>query len=62
MILGWRKLLAWLLVCGFVMVASLGYRYEIPDNNADLIKWVTGFFFGSNAAVHGLKGFFSRKG
>jgi len=45
--LGWRKLLAWFLV--YVLVGLATWRgLPIDDNAADLIKWVTGFFFGAN--------------
>lgn len=55
MILGWRKLGAWFLV--FALVAALSWKgIEIKAINADLIKWVTGFFFGANA----LKALFER--
>ena len=45
--LGWRKLAAWFLVYALVAYTS-HYQIEIASNNADLIKWVTGFFFGAN--------------
>jgi hypothetical protein len=47
--LGWRKLGAWFLVFGFVFYMSAIAKMEIPQVNAELIKWVTGFFFGANA-------------
>lgn len=55
--LGWRKLSAWGLVfslAAFVsikLVASCGVT-DIPPNVVDLVKWVTGFFFGANAVEH----------
>ena len=47
--LGWRKLAAWFLVYVFVVVATLVVKMAIPPENGELIKWVTGFFFGANA-------------
>ena len=48
MFLGWRKLAAWFLV--FALAAAMSWKgLEIKAINADLIKWVTGFFFGANA-------------
>lgn len=50
-VMGWRKLGAWALVfalCAYVTFAKL----DVPDNAVDMIKWVTAFFFGSNAFVH----------
>lgn len=48
--MGWRKLSAWFAVFAFVAAFSFFAKAnEIPPNNADLIKWVTGFFFGANA-------------
>jgi hypothetical protein len=47
--LGWRKLSAWLLVYLLVLYMSAFAKFEIPTNNMELIKWVTGFFFGANA-------------
>ena len=52
--LGWRKLGAWFLVYAFVVSTTFlvktgaGLPAEIPQANADLIMWVTGFFFGTN--------------
>jgi hypothetical protein len=46
--LGWRKLGAWLLVFAFAAVATFVGK-EIPARNADLVQWVTLFFFGANA-------------
>jgi len=51
--IGWRKLSAWLLVYTMATVATF-MDIAIPDNNVDLIKWVTGFFFGTNALIHGV--------
>ena len=53
--LGWRKLGAWALVFLFVAYMSAVVKTEIPANNGDLIKWVTAFFFGANALVHGAR-------
>jgi hypothetical protein len=50
--LGWRKLGAWLLVFIFVVYMSAFVKLEIPKNNMELVMWVTGFFFGTNAVVH----------
>lgn len=55
--LGWRKLSAWLLVFGLSAVVSLklvagGAVTDVPPNAVDLVKWVTGFFFGANAVEH----------
>ena len=50
--LGWRKLMAWFLVYLFVLYMSAFVQLEVPDNNMEMIKWVTGFFFGANALVH----------
>ena len=49
--IGWRKLAAWAAVYALVAVATLAYTVprEIPETNAEVIKWVTGFFFGTNA-------------
>lgn len=47
--LGWRKLGAWFLVYAFVVAATFYAKNAIPQSNADLIMWVTGFFFGANA-------------
>lgn len=56
-ILGWRKLGAWFLVFAlgaYVSIDVVGHNNgaDIPDNVLELIKWVTGFFFGANAIVH----------
>lgn len=55
--LGWRKLSAWLLVfalCSTVAIKSVfaGAAIDIPPGVIDLIKWVTGFFFGANIVEH----------
>lgn len=50
--LGWRKLGAWALVYAFVVAATLIFKTTIGDNSVELIKWVTAFFFGSNALEH----------
>jgi hypothetical protein len=55
--LGWRKLSAWLLVfalCAVVAIKSVfaGASIDIPPGVIDLIKWVTGFFFGANVVEH----------
>ena len=50
--LGWRKLGAWALIYVFVVVASLGFKYTIPTENGELIKWCTLFFFSANALEH----------
>lgn len=47
--LGWRKLGAWFLVFMLVAYMSAIAKTDIPMNNMELIKWVTGFFFGANA-------------
>lgn len=47
--LGWRKLSAWFLVYGFAVVATLVVKTEIQTNNMEMVKWVTGIFFGANA-------------
>ena len=57
MALGWRKLSAWLLVfalCAVVAIKSVfaGAAIDIPAGVIDLIKWVTGFFFGANIVEH----------
>lgn len=55
--LNWRKLAAWGLVfslSAFVaikLVISCGAS-DIPNNVVELVKWVTGFFFGANAVEH----------
>ena len=49
--LGWRKLSAWFLVYAFVVAATVFSR-EIGDNSVELVKYVTGFFFASNALEH----------
>lgn len=55
-ILGWRKLSAWTLVFGLCAYATIAVieagGTDIPDNVLAAIKWVTGFFFGANAAIH----------
>jgi len=51
---GYRKVLVWLLVFGFVVVATRS-GLEVPTNNADLVKWVTGLFFAANAAKPALQ-------
>ena len=49
--IGWRKLSAWLLV--FILVAfATAQQLEITDNGVEILKWVTGFFFGANALEH----------
>ena len=46
--LGWRKLTAWGLVfAGTYALLFLGK--DMTPITADVIKWVTGFFFGANA-------------
>ena len=50
--LGWRKLAAWGLVYLFVFYMSAIVKSEIPSTNAELVKWVTGFFFGANVLEH----------
>ena len=40
------------MVYAFVVAASLGFKYAIPEGNAELVKWVTAFFFGANALEH----------
>lgn len=56
-VLGWRKLSAWFLVFAlgaYVSIDVVGHNggNDIPNNVLELIKWVTGFFFGANAIVH----------
>jgi hypothetical protein len=51
--LGWRKLTAWALVfalCAAVSIKAvwMGAAQDIPPTVADVIKWVTAFFFGMN--------------
>ena len=55
--LGWRKLSAWLLVfalCAVVAVKAVfaGTAVDIPSGVIDLLKWITGFFFGANVVEH----------
>jgi hypothetical protein len=49
--LGWRKLTAWALVYVFIVTATFIAK-DIGDNAVELMKWVTGFFFGANALEH----------
>lgn len=50
--IGWRKLAGWSLVYLLVVYCSAVIRYEIPDANVELLKWVTLYFFGANALEH----------
>lgn len=57
--IGWRKSVAWLLVFGLCVYATVDAMStgaapatDIPPNVVELMKWVTGFFFGSNVAEH----------
>lgn len=54
--LGWRKLSAWGLIFAlgaYVSIVSVSHGgADVPDNVVEMIKWVTGFFFGANAVVH----------
>ena len=55
--LGWRKLSAWLLVfalCATVAIKSVfaGAAIDIPPGVIDLLKWITGLFFGANVVEH----------
>lgn len=55
--LGWRKLTAWLLIFGLCCTVAIksvfaGASIDIPPGVIDLIKWVTGFFFGANVVEH----------
>lgn len=50
--LGWRKLSAWGLVFIFVVAATFFAKNAIPAENAELLKWITAFFFGANAIEH----------
>ena len=54
--LGWRKLSAWGFVFGLCAYATISVisagGTDLPSNVLEAIKWVTGFFFGSNAIVH----------
>lgn len=55
--LGWRKLSAWGLIfalCAVVAVKAVfaGAAVDIPPGVIDLLKWVTGFFFGANLIEH----------
>ena len=44
---GWRKTTAWALV--FVLVSVSTYlKADVPSNAMELLKYVTGFFFGAN--------------
>ena len=52
--IGWRKLGAWGLVFGLVAAATYFGR-DLSDNAVDLLKWVTLYFFGANAAEWLLK-------
>ncbi len=56
-IVGWRKLSAWGLIfslCAVVAIKAVfaGASVDIPPGVIDLIKWVTGFFFGANIVEH----------
>lgn len=55
--LGWRKLTAWGLIfalCSAVAIKAVfaGQANDLPAGVIDLIKWVTGFFFGANVLEH----------
>lgn len=55
--LGWRKLSAWILIFALSAAVAIKLTFgcgavDIPVNVVDLIKWVTGFFFGANALEH----------
>lgn len=47
-ILGWRKLTAWFLVFMFAVMSTY-LNKPISQVAADLVQWVTLFFFGANA-------------
>ena len=49
--IGWRKILAWVLVYALV-VAATWREVIIGDNGMNLIIWITGFFFGANSIEH----------
>ncbi len=45
--IGWRKLMAWLLVFGLATAAMLVEK-DVPPGAKDLLWSATGFFFGAN--------------
>lgn len=59
--IGWRKMTAWFLVFGLVAVASLVVKVDIPENNMNILIWVTNGFFLTNVAKPGVEALVKRK-
>jgi len=53
--IGWRKLVAWGCLFALVVVA-VWVNKDITDNQLDLLKWATAFFFAGNVGEHLLRG------
>jgi hypothetical protein len=59
MFAGWRKLAAWALVYGLV-VLSTWKQFDVQPNAKDLLIWVSSAFFVTNAAKPAANGVFEK--